>query len=300
MLTVGLGQGDLNMKKLLRLFLLSMLVLSLTLLSATGIMAQDDDDEPTADELYELGYSAYLDDDYETAIDEFTNALELDSTLASAYFYRAISNYNLGNADESMLSDLNSAIEYEFFDIPWAHNIRGLTHVRMGNYEDAIVDYTQALTLSPTYILIYRNRSIAYQQLGDWASAASDSKASLEADPERTGVYNSIAWIYVQLGRYEDALGYVSVELERNPDLNYAIDTLGWAYLGLGQYFEAIDAFERAIELGEEYSYYGLGVAYNQLGTIDIAIENLEAYIEIYGDNAEQEAIDLLAELQSE
>ena len=277
-----------------------MLVLSLTLLSTTGIMAQDDDDEPTADELYELAYNEYLDGNYETAIDEFTNALEVDSTLASAYFYRALSNYNLGNADESMISDLTSAIEYEFFDIPWAHNIRGLTHARMGNYEDAIVDYTEALALSSTYAIVYRNRSIAYQALGDWASAATDSKTSLEIDPDRTGAYNSVAWIYVQLGRYEDALGYISVELERNPDLNFALDTLGWAYLGLGQYFDAITTFERAIELDEEYSYYGLGVAYNQLGTDSIAIENLETYIDIYGDDAEQDAIDLLAELQGE
>lgn len=285
-------------KKAPRLFLMLILMLSMSTLSTQMIFAQDDDDDLTADELYDLAYEAYLDADYETAIDGFTDALELDNSLGDAYFYRAFSNYNLGNADENMLADLDSALNNDVSDRAWTYNIRGLTNARMENYEDAIVDYTEAVTISPTYRVAYGNRALAYGALDDWASVLEDRKTILELNPDIEGSYNNIAWAYVQLEQYDEALAYVEVELENNPDLDYAVDTLGWALWGTGDHFGAIETFEHAIELGEEYSYYGLGVVYNSLGAQSTAIENLELYIDAYGEDAEQEAIDLLDELQ--
>lgn len=283
-------------KKAPRLILVFIFTLSMGLIVT---QAQDDDDL-TADELYDLAYEAYLDADYETAIEGFTNALELDNSLGDAYFYRALSDYNLGNADDNMLADLDSALNNDVSDRAWAYNIRGLTNARMENYEDAIVDYTEAVALSPTYRVVYENRASVYSTLDDWENVAEDRKTILELAPNIEGVYNNLAWAYIQLERYNEALDYVEVELENNSDLDYAIDTLGWALWGTGEYFDAIEAFERAIELGEEYSYYGLGVVFNSLGAQSTAIENLERYIDAYGEDAEQEAIDLLNELQGE
>ena len=114
--------------------------------------------------------------------------------------------------------------------------------------------------------------------------------------------YNGMAWGLVQLGRGEAALRYVNISLELNPSYINAIDTRGWAYLLLGDYDLAEVEFLRAIEEGDQYyySYYGLGVIYAELGDVEQSIEYLELHIELEGDDADPDAIELLAELQSE
>ena len=69
------------------------------------------------------------------AIDDYTQAIELDTDYADAY-------YNRGNA---------------------CHNKR--------EYDRAIVDYNRAIELKPNYAEAYYNRGVTYSEKSDFDSA---------------------------------------------------------------------------------------------------------------------------------
>jgi tetratricopeptide (TPR) repeat protein len=172
----------------------------------------------------------------------------------------------------------------------------------VGNIDAALEDFASALEIAPNYSVVYSNRaSLLGESLGRWADSMLDRKYVLEVvSPDDAGSFNNIAWAYVQIGHYEEALGYAQIALEMEPNEGNTIDTRGWAFLGLGDTDNAILDFERAIELGITYSYYGLGATYNALGDTQTAIDYLNLYVESQGDDLDQGALDLLAELQGD
>jgi len=290
------------MKQLTHLTIL-MLIIVMTTVAGNAVVAQDDDDEEnfTALDYFEQGMGYYNNQDYELAIADFTSALELDAEFADAYFYRALSRYNQDFRDQDMIDDFTNALEYEFSDTAWTHNLRGLTYLGMEAYDSALADFETALELSPTYRSALQNIAHAYSLIPDWVLYVQTYKRMGENFDPDSRFYNGMAWGFVQLGRADVALRYVNISLELNPNNWNAVDTRGWAYLLLDEYDLAEAEFLRAIEEGDKYySYYGLGVLYAELDDTERAIENLETYVELEADDAEQDAIDLLAELQSE
>lgn len=217
---------------------------------------------------------------YVTPLWYINTAIELDPTLAEAYFYRAWIVHE-GYYDNS---------QHEW------HN----------DYESAIIDYSHAIKLDPEHARAYNNRGWAYWNQGKPELALADFQRAVEHDPGYfMGNYNLVVFAN-GLELYEDAAMYcrnymeimpedmyfqswdwyrwgclqaanatnnyallvdvetVSIakaETERNPgwygyDLwhtNQFLDYLrnrGRAYRELGRYNEAIADFERAIEMG--------------------------------------------------
>jgi len=54
------------------------------------------------------------------------------------------------------------------------YNNRGLTYLKMGNYQRAIEDFNHALKLNPSDGLIYNNRGVAYHGINDFQRAYAD------------------------------------------------------------------------------------------------------------------------------
>ncbi|MEQ8674066.1 MAG: tetratricopeptide repeat protein [Aggregatilineales bacterium] len=244
-----------------------------------------------------------LDEDI-LAAEAYTQVIELDPRNPDGYFYRGLTTYRTEDYDqnERILADLNNALEFGFSDRAWLYNVRGLTHERLGNIDSALEDFAAALEISPSYSVVYTNRAFLLgETLGRWADSLEDRKYVLEElRPNDAGSFNGLAWAYVQLGQYQEALGYAQLGLEIEPDELNTIDTRGWAYWGLGEYENAILDFEFAVEGGLTYSYYGLGAVYNSLGDTETALDYLNLYVESEGDDLDQAALDLLAELEGE
>ena len=59
-------------------------------------------------------------------------------------------------------------------EYPVAYNNRGIAHVAIGDYDNAIRDYTKAIQLQQNYVAAYRNRSEAWLRLQAWEKAKTD------------------------------------------------------------------------------------------------------------------------------
>lgn len=61
---------------------------------------------------------------------------------------------------------------------------RGAVRGNLGNYEDAVADFSKAIELVPNYGAAYRGRAICYLRLHDVENALQDIQEGLLLEPE--------------------------------------------------------------------------------------------------------------------
>jgi len=103
---------------------------------------------PEAAALLESGKAFLGRGDYDGAIGEFTEALNIDPNYAAAY------------------------------------GDRGDAYVDKAEYTLAIADYDEAIRLYPTEAIVYFGRAVAYYNLGEYRRAIADYDESIKLDPK--------------------------------------------------------------------------------------------------------------------
>jgi tetratricopeptide (TPR) repeat protein len=251
--------------------------------------------------LFSVGQMAYFSQQYEQAIDLFTEALAIDTGegetdlgLDVVYFYRGFAQRQMGSA-EAALADYDRAIELNP-EFAAAYLNRGAAHYHLGEIEEAVADYTRAVELDPENTNAYYNRALAYQALGepdlaieDYSraidlnpqfaaaylsrgilyrdggepeKAIEDYTRAIEADPEYADAYNNRGYLNAQMGvNLDEALEDIERALELDPDAAYIWDSLGYVRYRLGDYEDALEGFTHALEMDPPETYSYYGRA---------------------------------------
>lgn len=102
----------------------------------------------SAEQHYNAGVDLYYQGQFDEAIVEFNESIELDPEMAEAYCNR------------------------------------GAAYIQLGNYERAIEDLDEAIRLDPQYADAYRNRGFAYFLLGEFDGAVEDLGEAIRLDPD--------------------------------------------------------------------------------------------------------------------
>jgi tetratricopeptide (TPR) repeat protein len=76
-----------------------------------------------------------------------------------------------------------------------AYYNRGNAYNGKGNYDKAIVDFTQAINLDPNYAAAYYNRGLAYANKGDYDKVITDLEAVLRIDPHHPYAGEDIKYV---------------------------------------------------------------------------------------------------------
>src|SRR5690606_5941135 len=142
-------------------------------------------------ELYfNKGMDKYKQGDFNGAIIDFTNAINLNPNFSKAYFNRV--------RIQSILNDFNSAIEYLNISIGLQPNNdefdfwRGLSKMLLHNHTDAMIDLMKTIKINPNHADAYFNmgliKSLQNDSIGakeNWEKAASlgnkDAKTLLKS-----------------------------------------------------------------------------------------------------------------------
>jgi len=103
---------------------------------------------------------------YNSAISNYTKAIEKDPRDASAYNRRAFAHVAKGEYDQAIL-DYTKAIKINS-KFAEAYCNRGNVHAFKDEGVAAISDYSKAIEISPTFALAYNNRGIAYYKSGEY------------------------------------------------------------------------------------------------------------------------------------
>jgi Flp pilus assembly protein TadD len=150
----------------------------------------------TASGLVTSGNAYSKKEDYDRAIADYTEALQLDpnyalaiTNLAIAYANRGIAYYNKKDYDRA-IADYTQAIRIE----PSANRYynRGIAYSGKKDYDRAIADYTQAIRIEPSDGR-YNSRGNAYYNKKDYNRAIADYTEALRINPNHTNARTSLA-----------------------------------------------------------------------------------------------------------
>jgi tetratricopeptide (TPR) repeat protein len=194
---------------------------------------------------------AFLGTDNTQAVFWYEQALsrlgKYPALLAAAAYAYIISTHELPGTEGFPL--LERAIELEPSDTT-AYMYRAAGYSHIGQYQRAIEDYTQALTLDPTADTYYR-RGSAYYELGDYQHAIEDYTRALALRPKDAEIYESRGKAYQKLADYEHCIEDFTHAITIVFNSPNAWINRGSVYYELQEYQHAIDDFTQAIAAAE-------------------------------------------------
>jgi tetratricopeptide (TPR) repeat protein len=242
-----------------------------------------DPDQKRAGELYEKGSGQLKGDDYQSAIETFTQSLDLyrmpaaylergvaellledyrsamndmnevikmNPSMYKAYFNRGICHFELNEFDAAE-DDMNQYVVFDKSN-PIAYNyIAGCKYLK-DDVKGALENYGKVISLDPKYPDVYTNSGMMKHYLKDYNGAIDDYNKALAIDPKNATAYNNRGGAKLGLGSTKDALEDFNKAIELNGDYADAYDNRGKAKMNLGDKAGACADWQKAVSLGLE------------------------------------------------
>ncbi|WP_414588642.1 caspase, EACC1-associated type [Scytonema sp. PCC 10023] len=222
-----------------------------------------------AKNFYDRGVDKANKKDYKGAIEDYTQALELDPNFTIAYYKR------------------------------------GYTRSEIEDYKAAIEDFTQYLRLNPNDVNVYNSRGNAYYNLGNYPQAIANLNKSIELNSNNAYGYHKRGLVYAAQGNYQQGIADYSKAIELNYDpLTRAYHNRGNAHKTLGDYKKAIEDYNQVISLDSDfvYAYYNRASARKSLGDKQGAIADYRKAADLYQKQGKtknyQDALDKIKALE--
>ena len=136
--------------------------------------------ETSAAAAFQNGVGFYKKKQYESAIEQFTGAIELDPGVRNYYWYKGLANTGLAMFDMA-IEDYNAAIRLDP-NSATLRTLRGSVYSKNGQPDLAMVDLDQAIILKPDHAMAYYNRGDAHTKVGQDLEARSDYDMACRLD----------------------------------------------------------------------------------------------------------------------
>jgi tetratricopeptide (TPR) repeat protein len=224
-----------------------------------------------AAQLLAEGWLAFWEQRDSTAIDLFTQVIEMQPDWVEGYRSRALLHYiNGSNADS--IADYTRALELDpdaalYFG-------RGLAHEMNFENDAAIADYTRVIDLNPTYVFSYSQRANLYLAAEDYESALADLDQVVFLNPANLFSFDARSLVHEELNnraeRRFDALIVGALDNLFNAEYERALDDLTDAL-----------AIEQIDETNLAYAYYNRGVVQTALADNEAALADFERAVEL-------------------
>lgn len=204
---------------------------------------------PNLPRLYnDQGVKEYNKNNYQQAIQYFSNALQINPDIYPVYANRA-EGYSELNQYDLALKDWNTFFSYGKQQAGH-YNDRGLVKDNLNDFSGALNDYTKAIEMDPRNPAFFSNRASCKVELNDNIGAISDYTKAIELDPTALLSYMQRANAKDELKDYIGSISDYSKAIELKPDNTEAYYLRGYAKFHLKQFHEALIDFNKAIDLG--------------------------------------------------
>ena len=141
-----------------------------------------------ATDYHSRGFSYFGKNQYDFAIDDFTNAIKLDPKFLAAFYNRGVAYFEMGQYDLS-ITDFTRAMELGLKG-KGAYYIRGLAYSRNGQYDLSIEDFSKIIEIDPQDAIPYNNRGVIYLLKGQYKQTMADLTRAMELDPKKAAQYH--------------------------------------------------------------------------------------------------------------
>ena len=134
--------------------------------------------EEQAWEFYQAGLKKIQKLNYQGAIADYTQALELNPQLVEAYYQRGFARSQVNNNREAF-ADYTTALAQNP-QLPEIYYYRGLTRFKLGNIPGSLEDFDRALKINPHYGEAFYQRGLVYQEIDDKPAAIENFQQALK------------------------------------------------------------------------------------------------------------------------
>jgi tetratricopeptide (TPR) repeat protein/serine/threonine protein kinase len=228
-------------------------------------------------------------EDFATAAVVFTGCILKRPDHAHVYYCRGNAYRKLGQWEKA-IADYSEAIKLEPKHAS-AWGGRGAVYCdRLGQPAQAVDDFSEAIKLAPKDAQAWANRGFAYFKLGKLDKAVDDCSEAIKLDSKDAHAWNNRGLAYADLRQWDKAVADFSQAIELDSKHAHAWSNRGAVYCDhLGQPAKAVDDFSEAIKLNPKFAeyWYNRGNAYRRLGELDNAAADYSKAIELDSKNAE-------------
>jgi tetratricopeptide (TPR) repeat protein len=158
---------------------------------------------------------------------------------------------------------------------------QGNKYAKEGLYADAVDAYNRSLQLNARNAKGFTYRGVALQHLGNYDAAMRDFEQALSISPNESAAWQGKAANYIETGEYHLAVKAAdrAVELSQDPadKIENAYLLRGFALNRLEKYEEALPAFDKAIEIDSKRLDLWQNKAYT-LTKLGRFVETLKCY----------------------
>jgi protein O-mannosyl-transferase len=150
-------------------------------------------------------------------------------------------------------------------------------------WKDELTLWADARTKSPNLVRPYNNLGEAHDKLGNFDQAITEFKEALKINPNYFFGLNNLGNIYGKQGNYGEAIKYFQKALDQKPDYSPAHYNIARAYHLVGKKQEATESYRKAIQFNPyfEQAFYNLAYLSMELSGFDEAIENFNLFIKM-------------------
>jgi len=208
-----------------------------------------------------------------------------------------LAKYIRGNY-EGALQDLHEGVELCPEDTE-AYLWRGLVRRHLGNYADALQDYSKVIELEPEKANGYSGRAEVKHYLKDYLGAVQDYDRAIEIDSKSSNLYYARGLAKNDFKDYTGAVQDFNKAVELNPKDNLCRGLVSYI---LKDYDGAISFFDKTIQDediydgNEPYAYFWRGQAKYMLGDKMGALNDLSSA----GEWGKKDAYEHIQKIQEE
>ncbi len=249
----------------------------------------------TAEEWFNLGKNKGQSGDYQRAIADYNQAIQIKPDYASAYNNRGNAKFRLGNY-EGAITDYHQAIKIQP-DASLPYYNRGLAKSNLGDYQGSITDFNQAIKINANWGDIglntaYYERGNAKKNLGDYQEAIADYNQAIQIKPDFAEAYFNRGNAKSDLGDNQGAISDYNQAIQIKPDFAEAYFNRGSAKDDSGDKQGAIADYNQAIELkpDDADAYYNRGIVKDKLGDKQGVIADYNQAAQLYSQQGNMES----------
>ena len=130
----------------------------------------------------------------------------------------------------------------------------GIFDIRNGKFEDAVQKINQSIELKRDWEISYFYRAVAYQALGEFNDALLDYTKAIQLNPRMTDAYYNRAYINltrkdIQNPDLQKTVEDLNKALELDPKFIDALYAMAAAQKKLGNYHTALEYLEKLIQI---------------------------------------------------
>ncbi len=173
------------------------------------------------------------------------------------------------------------------------HNILGAANADLGRLEEAITNYSKALTANPEHAGAHYNLGNAFKFAGKPADAIAHYIKALKIRPDFVEAHNNLGAVLNDTGRHGEAAASFHNALRINPQHVDAYNNLGDVFRNLGQPGPAIDTYIKAlsIEPGHIAAHVNLGNIFSDTGRYEEAMTSYAKALQYRPDPVSAELV---------